>query len=225
MSNIYKSQEVLLASMHNKEIAIAPSFENHLGCKIVVAKSFNTDQFGTFSGEIARVNSAYETLKQKAIAASNLFNYDYVISSEGSFGPHPQIFFTSCDTEMLLFYDKTRELFIIDYEISTDTNHAEYNLTKENYQTKDYYNWLSNVKFPSHAIVIKADHKTLYKGILSDNDLANFIELSFQQNSKIQNASNAIIMNELRFTLDKNTQILNIVITVILNHRITLPRS
>lgn len=184
MLEVYKNKKVLLASMHNKEVAIKEAFETYTGCKIVVAENFNTDQFGTFSGEVERKLSAYETLKNKAITASNIFNYDYVISSEGSFGPHPY-FFISCDTEMLLFYDKKLDLFITDYEISTNTNYSRFVITRKNYKTDGYFNWLKNSKFPSHGLVIKVYEDILYKGIISTEELENLIDIHLNEHKEL----------------------------------------
>ncbi len=184
MLELYINKKILLASMHKKEISIAPAFENILKCKIVVPKNFNTDQFGTFSGEIRRDLSAYETLKKKAITAANIFNFDYVISSEGSFGPHPYIP-TICDTEMLLFYDKKLDLFITDYDFFFDTNYDQFILTKENYKANDYVKWLKSVKFPSHGLILKNQSILICKGIISLTYLEEIIDKELSENNNL----------------------------------------
>jgi len=127
--SIYQDKQFLLASMHQKETAIRDPFQTIIGCKVDPIKNFDTDQFGTFSGEIERKLSALDTLKQKAIMAAKLYNHDYIISSEGSFGPHPTFFFTLADIEMMLFLDRNKDLFIIETEISTKTNFANFEIT------------------------------------------------------------------------------------------------
>lgn len=203
MLELYKNKRVLLASMHQKEIAIKEAFEKNLGCKIVVAENFNTDQFGTFSGEIKRKLSAYDALKNKAVTAANIFDYDYVISSEGSFGPHPYMF-ANCDTEMLLFYDRKLDLFIANYEISFDTNHAQLTLTKKNYKRNDYIEWLKNIKFPSHGLTIKSESNAIYKGIITLVELEAIIdkELSMNNNLTLETDMRAM-MNPTRMNLIK----------------------
>ncbi len=42
--------------MHKKEAAIAPAFAEFLGMQVVVA-AIDTDQYGTFAGEIKRMHS------------------------------------------------------------------------------------------------------------------------------------------------------------------------
>ena len=51
-----------------------------------------------------------------------LANCDLAVASEGSFGPHPTIYFVHADDEFLLFIDKKNDLEIIVRELSTVTN-------------------------------------------------------------------------------------------------------
>lgn len=180
MKHPYFAKEVLIATMHKKELVIQDIFEKKIGCNIILPENFNTDVFGTFSGEITRKYSAYETLKLKAIKASEYFNKDYVISSEGSFGPHPYFFFTA-DTEMLLFYDRIKQLFIAEYEISMDTNFAEFKINKDNFKNDEYYKWLDHVKFPSHGLILKIDNSQIFKGITSHFELEKLISSSLNK--------------------------------------------
>ena len=184
--NEYAGKKVLLASMHQKEIAINPPFAELVGCEIVVADNFNTDQFGTFSGEISRELSAYETLKKKAVAAAEAFDFDYVISSEGSFGPHPNNPFINSDIEMLLFYDRSRDLFIVDYEISSDTNHSELDLYQATIYTDNYSNWLKQAKFPSHALIVKAESTIIEKGIIEASVLEKALNEGFKKHNRLK---------------------------------------
>jgi hypothetical protein len=212
MSAYYKGIKILLASMHKKEKAISPAFNKILGCEIFVPDNFDTDQFGTFSGEITRKLSAYETLKNKALDASKIFNYDYVISSEGSFGPHPDNFLMVSDVEMLLLYDRKLDLLIADYLISTNTNHSQFLVTKDNYSTKDYFDWLSYAKFPSHALILKHDSSILYKGISSFESLEKYLLPELEKYGKLSletdmrammNPTRMGVINELSYKLAK----------------------
>lgn len=54
--------------------------------------------------------------------AMELANCDLAVASEGSFGPHPTIYFVHADDEFLLFIDKKNDLEIIVRELSTVTN-------------------------------------------------------------------------------------------------------
>lgn len=206
--SIYKDKRVLLASMHKKELAIQEPFESIIGCQLDIAENFNTDKFGTFSGEIERSLSAYETLKIKAIKAAEQFNCDYVVSSEGAFGPHPTCLFANSDIEMLLFYDRPNNLFIADYEISTDTNLANYTVKSGN----DYHDFLTKALFPSHALIIKSDDTVIAKGInnyeileqlIADN-LPKFGSLTLETDMRaMHNPSRMKVINSLANKLAK----------------------
>ena len=180
---VYAGKRVLLASMHKKEIAINQPFLELIGCEIIVTNDFNTDTFGTFSGEISRELSAYETLKRKAVVAAETLDFDYVISSEGAFGPHPNNPFINSDTEMLLFYDRTKNLFIADYEISTNTNHAELEISQDSVYTDNFFKWLNKVKFPSHGLIIKSESIIIEKGICDAVALENAIKAGFSKHT------------------------------------------
>ena len=81
----------------------------------------------------------------------------------------------------LLFYDRNRDLFITEYEISTDTNHSELEIFKSNINTDSYFKWLNQVQFPSHGLVIKSGSKIINKGICSIDELNHAIEDSFKK--------------------------------------------
>lgn len=212
MNSCYSSKQILLASMHKKEKAISPAFEEILNCKIFVPDNFDTDQFGTFSGEIPRKLSAYQTLIKKAITASTVFNYDYVISSEGSFGPHPDNFIINSNVEMLLLYDRKLNLFISEYLISTNTNYSQFEVTKDNYNTDDYFKWLNRVAFPSHALIIKHYSDILYKGVFSFEELESFLISDLNKYGKLilesdmramMNPTRMEVIKELAYKLAK----------------------
>ena len=101
---IYKDKFVLLASKHRKERVIEPVFREKMGCKLC-AEDIDTDQFGTFTGEIPRPLSAYETCILKAKHAAKDKKYFLSIASEGSFGPHPSNPFIPHAHEIMVFVD------------------------------------------------------------------------------------------------------------------------
>ena len=97
-----KNKTIAVASKHEKEKVIQPLFDvkfdsDFLSCNI------DTDQLGTFSGEIERILTPYETAIEKCRMAFNVTNADFAISSEGSFGPHPTLFFIPANEELIIF--------------------------------------------------------------------------------------------------------------------------
>lgn len=159
----YDNQLILLATKHKKETVIAPVFSKYLGCNIVVPSDFDTDQFGTFSGEIPRLKPPLATAIDKAQDAINRFNHPYAIASEGSFGPHPAFYFAPADMEIMVFVDQTRQLTITETEVSTETNYGSLTVSALN-QHQDF---LTEVHFPSHRLMVRSldDAKIIAKGI------------------------------------------------------------
>ncbi|HHL3492934.1 TPA: DUF6671 family protein [Legionella pneumophila] len=200
----YQNQRVLLASKHQKEKAIQPPFEEKLGCTIHIPVDYDTDQFGTFTGEIPRKASAYETLIQKAKAAAQQFGYRYVISSEGSFGPHPQLYFCPADTELMAFIDLDNDLIIAEHELSTVTNYSHIDISDQD----DYEAFLDKAKFPSHGIIIRtldSENHFIEKGIRDHDYLRTVIKKAFEFSPRIRLETDMrAMMNPLRMnTINK----------------------
>ncbi|HAT1658553.1 TPA: hypothetical protein RG395_002770 [Legionella pneumophila] len=200
----YQNQRVLLASKHQKEKAIQPPFEEKLGCTIHIPVDYDTDQFGTFTGEIPRKASAYETLIQKAKAAAQQFGYRYVISSEGSFGPHPQLYFCPADTELMAFVDLDNDLIIAEHELSTETNYGHIDISDQD----DYEAFLDKAKFPSHGIIIRtldSENHFIEKGIRDRDYLKTAIKKAFDFSPRIRLETDMrAMMNPLRMnTINK----------------------
>lgn len=182
---MYKNKSVILATKHQKEEAIRPPFEAELGCYIHVPTQYDTDRFGTFTGEIPRKLSAYETLVQKAKEAAQQFDYRYAIASEGSFGPHPHLYFAPGDTELIAFVDLDNDLIIAEIEISTETNYGHVDIITQD----GYEDFLEKAKFPSHGLIVRAlddEKKYLAKGIRDSKQLKTAIGKAFQCSNTVR---------------------------------------
>jgi len=57
MPKQYNAQKVAFLTQHGKEKFIAPLLEPFLGCDIVQTAGYDTDQLGTFSGEVQRIEN------------------------------------------------------------------------------------------------------------------------------------------------------------------------
>lgn len=118
-------KRAVLATMHGKERVIRPLLEGRLGLQVVLPNGFDTDRFGTFSREIERTGSQLDTARAKIEAA---FEHDrqatVAIASEGSFGPHPQIFFAPVGREIVVMRDRESGLELIGHHADLSTNFA-----------------------------------------------------------------------------------------------------
>lgn len=172
----YKNQQVLLASKHEKEKAIAEVFLNKLGCQLCV-EAFDTDQFGTFTGEVARPLTPYETCILKAKTAAEQFHYNLSLASEGSFGPHPSLPFVPCDHEIMVFIDRQNNWVIAEQLLSQTSNYAMITIDAQT----DLADFLKQVDFPRHALTlqINSSKELIAKGIQDSKSLFYSLQKGF----------------------------------------------
>lgn len=137
--------------MHRKEKVLAPMFQNELGVRCFTSNEFNTDLFGTFSGEIERKDSALATLRKKCLKAMDFVGCDLAIASEGSFGAHPSSPFLPANEEMVIFIDRKNNLEILGRVVTLETNFGKEEVTI----WKELAEFAQRARFPSHALILR----------------------------------------------------------------------
>ena len=147
---LFTNRIAVLATMHQKEKAIAPILEAELGIHVTVPKKFNTDSFGTFTRKINRINTQIATARLKAEKALELTGETLVIASEGSFAPHPSTPFLASNREIVIILDKKHNLEIIGEEFSIETNHN--NIVVES--VEQAFELADKIGFPEHGLVV-----------------------------------------------------------------------
>lgn len=167
---MFKDRMLVIATMHKKEQVLTPILESGLGVKCILPDNFNTDQWGTFSGEIERTLDPISTARQKCLKAMELSGCDLGIASEGSFGPHPSLFFVHADDEFMILIDLKNKIEIISRELSTNTNFNAKTIHSE----KELLDFASLINFPSHGLILKGTNDTnnlIHKGIVNQTEL------------------------------------------------------
>lgn len=163
----------VIATMHAKEQAIAPAFAEVLGVECVLPPTgFDSDVFGTFSGEIARSLSPLETARRKAQAALAVSSATMAIASEGTFGPHPVLGFVPADEELMYVYDREQDIEVWVYEITTDTNFA----AKDIQSLVELREFAQKAGFPAHALIVRSPESIIHKGIQAADELQAIAE-------------------------------------------------
>lgn len=138
-----------MATQHGKGETLAPLFRE-LGIDLQTPAALNTDALGTFTGEIERKGSPREVARQKCTLALELYGGDMAVASEGSFGSHPEVAFIPQHHELLFIVDRRFE-WEAEVSLSTsDTNYA----AAEVQNTTELTEFLTRVKFPSHAVIL-----------------------------------------------------------------------
>ncbi len=175
----YKNSKIGLVTKHAKEVAIKPIFKDHLGAD-VISLEIDTDQLGTFSGEVPRSGGALETARRKCELGIETGLFKHYLASEGSFGPHPDNPFMPCDHEILYFIDDVKKFHLWATVLSINTNYNCKIATSFN----ELLDFLDIVKFPSHALIIRPNvwenKNDIFKGIRSVHDLQTYFNKSVQ---------------------------------------------
>lgn len=181
---IFAGRDLVIATMHGKEKVMAPVLERELGTRIILPAGFDTDRFGTFSGEVSRPKDPLETARMKCRAAAEETGCSLIVASEGSFGPHPGMFFIPSDDELVVLIDLERGREYKARELTTRTNFKGAMLhTWE--QVKDF---ATQVLFPSHAVIVRkaaGAYDELVKGICDWSQLESVSENLLKQYGQV----------------------------------------
>ncbi|WP_291120033.1 DUF6671 family protein [Flavobacterium sp. UBA6135] len=159
----FEGRKLIIATKHQKEKVISPLIEEHLGLEVFVPNDYDTDKFGTFTGEISRLDNALEAVRNKCLEAMDYYGYDLGIASEGSFGPHPSMFFAHADDELIVLIDKKNNLEVVARELSIETNFNAEKVTT----FSELLEFAKQANFPSHGLILK-DSENDFSKIIKD---------------------------------------------------------
>ncbi|MGA1343781.1 MAG: DUF6671 family protein [Hyphomonas sp.] len=147
----FSGRRAILATMHGKERAIGPAFRQILGIDIEVPGHLDTDQFGTFSGEVERSGTMEDALIAKARYGLARSGLDLAIASEGSFGPHPQMPFVPVGLEKLVLIDAKTGLVATEHSLDLSPSYASW----EARSLGDIEDRLRAAGFPEQAVIVR----------------------------------------------------------------------
>lgn len=174
-------ETAVLATMHQKERAIAPVFAQELGMTVTVVPQFDTDRFGTFTRDVPRLGTQIETARLKAQAALEMTGEAVAIASEGAFFPHPALPLLPCDREIVLLVDQINAIEIVGQVLSTTTNYRHATIRS----LDDALTFAQEIGFPEHGLVVMpaAEGSTadaIVKGIATEAELVTAIETTLR---------------------------------------------
>lgn len=172
----YSGKKFSLATKHGKEVAISPALEAMCQASIQIA-DIDTDELGTFSGEIPRVGSPREVVQKKARLGMQKTKLPYGMATEGSFGPHPSLPFLPYHEEVLVFIDDELGITLFE-QLGTDKTNFQHSIVSTPQELEEF---ASQVQFPEHGIIIRpstssgssrnSSNLVLTKGITTRTDL------------------------------------------------------
>jgi hypothetical protein len=144
----YFGQVALLTTMHKKQQLIQPPFFEILGME-VIEHNADTDQFGTFSGEIERAANPKQTAISKARLGMTRTGMPIGIASEGSVGPDAQMPFANSNTEHMVFLDDINQIQITQTYKSFDIVAVKEACAT----TTDLEKFIDRADFPTHKLI------------------------------------------------------------------------
>jgi hypothetical protein len=163
-TRLFSGRTAVIATMHGKEKVIAPILERALGVTCITPSGFDTDTFGTFSGEIARKDSPMQTLRAKALAALAHSGETMAVASEDSFGPHPSYVFVPGNEEMVLLMDLRNNIEIRGWYLTERTNYSQKKINELN----DLEEFKKEIGYPAHGIILKTEDAVPTKKVWKD---------------------------------------------------------
>lgn len=188
----YFGRSAVLTTKHKKYPLIAPAFSNTLELKIL-EHAADTDQLGTFSGEIERKLPPRETAILKAKIGMKDLGLTLGLASEGSVGPDPLIPFIKSDIEYLVLIDSENDLEITEVYRSFEITAGQIVTTPE----EDISEFLRKVDFPNHKLITTPNAgaiSNVIKGIGNSRDLKNAIKLCANESD----GGSVLIQSDLR---------------------------
>lgn len=193
ISSPYTGCCVILTTKHQKSIALSAPFEEILGAGML-EYIVDTDQLGTFSGEVEREGTILETVRKKCEWSIKNTKVEYALASEGSFGPNPMIPFISSNQEILYFIDKKRKFHLYVTDVYTETNYQMGEVSS----FEELYEFAEKALFPSHALIVRPYPKKIkgpiFKGIENQKDL----EAAFLEAQKLSSYKKIWIETDMR---------------------------
>jgi len=169
----YFQKEIALTTKHEKLKLIKPAFDELIGCNIFEV-NLDTDQLGTFSGEIERIAPPRETAIQKARLGMKSTGSPIGIASEGSIGPDPMVPFIHSNIEHLVLVDDESQIVISELYRSFEITAATITATSKT----DLSDFLIKADFPAHRLIVRSNDKSenyCLKGIADADELTEAI--------------------------------------------------
>lgn len=144
-------ENVVFGTKHKKDLIVTPIFFDILNWK-VTAVEFDTDSFGTFSGEVPRIGTPLDCAVGKAREALRITGAKKAIASEGSIGPDPRMPLTIANIETMVYLDLELNLQIVETIISNDIFACKVELNS----IDEYKSKLSDLDLANHSVIVRS---------------------------------------------------------------------
>jgi hypothetical protein len=168
----YAGRRAVLATKHDKLGLFAPHFRERLGLDVVAA-AIDTDLLGTFSGDIPRIGTPLETVREKARRGMAAAGVSLGLASEGSIGPAEGLPFAIVDIELAVFIDDDIGIEVVEVasEFGLPMIRAEIGAGETDTLALD------RAGFPEHGLIVRpVGGGPVVKGIHDLNTLRRVVD-------------------------------------------------
>lgn len=177
----FAQRQAVLVTMHGKESVIEPVLAAELGVHVTPLTHINTDEFGTFTGDIARRDSQYQTALAKALAGITATSGDLALASEGSFVPHPDVPWLTVNRELVVLVDRRHDWVLEGWATSVETSAARRDVTT----VAEALAFCQGVGFPAQGVIVRAGEQ-LFKECVTVAALEALVTSLLRQHEVIQ---------------------------------------
>ncbi len=150
----YTNRRIALLTRHGKETVLVPLLENAIACHVEHVHGYDTDQLGTFTREVPRIENQMDTARKKARIGMKLCGQPLGIASEGSFGSDPFLGVMSWNRELVVLIDDEAQIEIIG-EAQGPGNH-QYFLTADWSEALEF---AKTAGFPGQHLILRPDNE------------------------------------------------------------------
>lgn len=150
---VLRGRLAVIVTKHAKGPVIGPILEAALGVRWSSEGGVDTDRFGTFAGEVARIGTPLEAAFAKVAAGFSAFpDAELMVASEGSFGPAPGIPWVAAGHELVVLADRDARVRAVGKDITFETNFAQKIISTEG----EAHGFLEKVGLPDHGVIVLA---------------------------------------------------------------------
>jgi hypothetical protein len=185
----YQGGQIVFATMHGKENLAKDAFREVLGATVTAPKGLDTDQFGTFAGDIPRTLTPRDAARVKARLGMRIAGTPLGLASEGSFnavlGPLVQ------HMELLLFIDDDLGLELVEGTLTTSALPGGRSITTPS-QARHFAEAL---RFPAQGVILQSKKDGV---TIAHKNLANLDQLQLSVEALLFDGSTVNILPDYR---------------------------
>lgn len=196
----FQGRTASLATKHDKLKIFAPAIEPALGINIFLAE-IDTDQFGTFAGDIPRLESPLDTAIAKARAGMRALATGLGFASEGTISPDPVSGMFVRDIEIAVLVDDVNDQVICGQAVSHEIVTGRHYVTPKT----DLASILINLDVPRHSVMVMAECSPQFavKGLRNQREIIEAVRTACNQSADGQ----AVITADLRAQCSPSRQL------------------